>query len=437
MRGLTTKKVPAAFAVVFLAGVLVLGFLVSQSSFRLIFGGYFLAFLAFVFILRSVAAEDIPFYLGVAVLARLVLVFAFPQLSDDVFRFIWDGRLINHGYNPFHYLPQDIMAEGWATPWLDQELYEQLNSRQYHTIYPPVAQITFAIATWLFPNSIYGSTLVMKIIIFLFEIGTLLLIPRLLKILKLPPENILIYALNPLVIVEVVGNLHFEGVMIFFLLLSLYWLYITRYYWSAVAMGLSIASKLLPLLLLMFLVKRLGWRLSLIYFTIVGLVLLLLYLPLFDGLFLNNFGSSLDLYFQKFEFNASIYYLLRWLGFVFTGYNLIAYTGPILAFFTFLGILITSVKEKGYTLANLPDKMLFAICLYLAFTPTVHPWYAILPLALGIFTRFRFPVLWTGLITLTYINYSYLPMLKNLWIVTLEISCVVQWAFGSLNDQNM
>jgi alpha-1,6-mannosyltransferase len=426
------KREPATLALIFLAAIIVLGFVASQSRFDLTIGGYFVAFTAFVYIFRSVAPEDIPFYLAIAIVARLILVFAFPQLSDDIFRFIWDGRLINHGYNPFHYLPQDIIAEGWASPWLDQPLYEQLNSRQYHTVYPPVAQITFALATWIFPTSIFGSALVMKIIVFLFEVGTIMLIPLLLKIFKRPAKNVLIYALNPLVIVEVVGNLHFEGVMVFFLLLSLYWLLSTRYYWSALAMAFSIASKLLPLLFLMFLIKRLGWRLSLMYFTTVGMVLLLLHLPLFDSLFLANFGSSLDLYFQKFEFNASIYYLLRWFGYIFSGYNLIAYIGPILASFTFLGILITAVKEDDYTWVGLPHKMLLAICLYLAFTPTVHPWYTILALALSIFTQFRFPVLWTGLVTMTYINYSYDPYFENLWVVTLEYVLVYSMVIWEL-----
>lgn len=429
MRRLILRKESVALSILFAVAILILGFWASQTKFQLILIGYTLAFLTYVFILRSARESDLTFYLWLGILVRLVLVFSIPLLSDDVFRYIWDGRLTNHGYNPFHYLPKDIMAEGWADAWLEESLFEELNSKEYHTIYPPVAQFVFAVATWLFPGSIYWSTVVMKLFLFAFELGTIFLIVPLLKMLNWSPKNALIYLMNPLVIVEVVGNLHFEGAMVFFLLLSLYLLLSARYYWSAMAMALSVASKLLPLLFLMFLIKRLGWRLSLGYFAIIGFVLVILYFPLLDGLFLANFGSSLDLYFQKFEFNASVYYLIRWIGFQLSGYNLIAYIGPILASFTFLGILIVSIKETNYTLKLLPAKMLFAICLYLAFTPTIHPWYAILPLALCMFTRFRFPVLWTGLITLTYINYSYNPYFENLWVVAFEYVIIFTAAF--------
>lgn len=404
-----------------------LGFLVGQSDFELIFGGYALAFSAFFMIWRSAKTEDLPFYVALALLVRFFLIFAFPQLSDDIYRFIWDGRLICHGHNPFNYLPDEIMAAGWAGSWLDQNLYAELNSPDHYTIYPPVAQVVFALGTWLFPQSVFWSTVVMKIVIFAFEAGTILILPRLLNHLKLPVKNVLLYALNPLVIIEITGNLHFEGVMIFFFMLGLFWLFTQRIYLSAVAMALAVASKLLPLLFLMFFIKRLGWKKAMAYFAVLGITLLVLFIPLVNGGFFDHFGESLDLYFRKFEFNASIYYVVRYVGYIISGFNLIKFTGPILASLTFLGILWVAIREKDLSGQSLMHKMLFAICLYLSFTPTVHPWYVLLPLALTLFTRFRFAVLWSGLITLTYINYTYDPFFENLWIVGIEYILVFSW----------
>ena len=141
---------------------------------------------------------------------------------------------------------------------------------------------------------------------------------------------------------------------------------------------------------------------------------------MFSGSFLLNFGSSLDLYFRKFEFNGGIYYLFRWIGFQWGGYNLIAYFGPALAGISAIGILLFAFFHPGDNWKAALRYMLFAICLYLALTTTVHPWYLSLPIVLCVFTPFRCPVIWSWLITLTYINYSYAPDEENLWVVATE-----------------
>ncbi|MCB0558511.1 MAG: hypothetical protein H6573_01745 [Lewinellaceae bacterium] len=408
-------------ALLFLLLITSLGYGPAQCDFGWIASLHAAAFLVYLGMYRK--ANDpvaLYFFLGVAVIARLLLIGAFPQLSDDIYRFLWDGRLINQGINPFAHLPSYYLQEGNQLAGLDTELFAQLNSPEYFTIYPPVAQAIFALATWLFPYSIPAATVVIKLFLFFCELGSLILLVKLLARLGFPEKGVLLYALNPMILIEVMGNLHFEGAMIFFLLLSLWWLVSGRYLFSAAALAFSVASKLLPLLFCFFLIRRLGWRRSLKYFALMGLVLLLLFSPLLGGAFFSGMGSSLRLYFQRFEFNGSIYYVLRWIGFQLSGYNLIQYLGPALAACTFLGISLAALLGRRRDWRSLPALMLFAICLYLAFTPTVHPWYASLPLVLAPFTRFRFPVLWTALISLTYINYSYPEYDEQLWIVALE-----------------
>ena len=348
-----------------------------------------------------------------------------PNLSDDIYRFIWDGRLLVNGYNPFEHLPSHYMEQATRIAGLTQELYQALNSPNYFSIYPPIAQLNFALAVFLFPNSILGSAIAMKFFLFAFEIGSIFLIIKLIHYFQLPPKNVLLYALNPLIIIEITGNLHFEGAMIFFLLLAVYLATKQKYDWSALAFALSVASKLLPLMFLPFFIARLGWKKSLRYFAIVGICLIVLFSPLVSGVFIHNFSNSLNLYFQKFEFNASIYYLFRWVGYQWKGYNLIQGIGPLLAMGTLTTILILAFWErKRANWNNLATTMLCAISFYLAFTTTVHPWYTALPLVLCIFTPFRYPVIWTGMIILTYINYSYIPYWENLWIVALEYAVV-------------
>lgn len=409
-----------------------IGFHSNQSNFDSIIQFYLPLFLVYLGVIRWAGPEQVLPFLYLSGLLRLILVFAFPSLSDDVYRFIWDGRLLINGWNPFDHLPAYYLEQNISVPGLTQALYQELNSPNYFTIYPPVAQAVFALACWLFPASIPGSALVMKLFLFCCEMGSLVLLWKLVRHFQLPQKNVLLYALNPLIIVEITGNLHFEGAMIFFLLLAYWWLIKQRYTFSAIAIALSVASKLLPLIFLPFLIRRLGWTRSVRYFLTVGLTLALLFAPLFSGLFLENFGNSLDLYFRKFEFNASIYYLARWIGYQTIGWNMIQTYGPLLALGTFLGILLMALLEKKADWFTWPCSMLFAICLYLLFTTTVHPWYASLPIVLCLFTRFRFPILWSGMIFLTYVNYSYEPYWENLWVVGVEYSAVIGYIFWEL-----
>lgn len=398
-----------------------LGFFVQQSDFIPIIYQYGIFFSLYILVFKySNKRSEITFFIGVSVLLRFLLLFALPNLSDDVYRFIWDGRLLINGHNPFSFLPSYYIENNLEVTGINEVLFNKLNSPEYFTIYPPIAQGIFAFACWLFPNSILGSAITMKVFLFLCEVGSLFFIKKLLAHFQLPAKNILLYALNPLIIIELSGNLHFEAAMIFFLLGAVFFLVKNKMKLSAFSMALSITSKLLPLMFLPFLIKRLGWKKSIQYFIIVGVVVVLLFAPLLSGEFLNNFGASLDLYFRKFEFNASIYYAIRWIGYQVVGYNWIQIVGPALAVIVLLGILAIAFSEKSFNWNTLFEKMLFAICLYLAFATIVHPWYVSLPIMLCLFTRFRFPILWSGLIFLTYINYSYEEYFENLWMVSME-----------------
>lgn len=275
----------------------------------------------------------------------------------------------------------------------------------------------------------------MKLFLLAAEIGSIWVLFQLFKNRVGEEKRILLYVLNPLIIIEVMGNLHFEGVMIFFLLLAYYWLKKGWLQLSAVAFAFSVASKLLPLMFLPFLIHQLGWKRSLQYFTIVGVVTIGLFYPLLGSFFIENFGNSLNLYFQKFEFNASIYYALRWLGFQLSGYNLIQILGPLLAVIVAATIFAKAITEKTKTIENLPEQWLMAIMLYLFCTTTVHPWYAALPLVLCLFTNYRFPIVWSALIFLTYVNYSYEVYFENLWIVALEYSLMIGYLVYELNER--
>lgn len=428
------------FAISIALGMLTfwLGYQIERSDFYTLIVLYGIFFFIYIGIFNFyVSRRSVYFFLIIGVLLRFLLIFSLPNLSDDIYRFIWDGRLLVAGLNPFDYLPSHYIENDIQVKGLDTDLFNKLNSPNYFTIYPPVNQAIFALAAWLSPSSIWGSSIVMKSFLFLCEVGSIFLIIRLLKHFHLPASNALLYALNPLIILEVMGNIHFEGAMVFFMLLVIWLLFIKRNWLaSGVAFAFSVASKLLPLMFLPLLLRRiagavtplyrvetwrsLDWRKVASYLVLIGGVLFVLFFPLFNLDFIRNFGDSLNLYFQKFEFNASLYYLFRWIGFQMRGYNIIHSLGPFLAIISFVSILLITLLEQKTDGLSLFKRLLFTISIYLFCTTTVHPWYLALPIVFCVFTNYRFPILWSGLSFMTYINYSYPSYTENLWVVGIE-----------------
>jgi hypothetical protein len=371
-------------------------------------------------------------WLWIALGFRLLFLLGIPVLSDDYFRFIWDGRLLAAGYNPYLYLPSALINSSIASDaQLDRMLFEGMNSPYYFTVYPPLNQTMFGVAAWLAGRNTLGTVILLRSFIILAEAGIFWMMLHPVKTVsplihkKQGNQFALIYALNPLVIVELTGNLHFEAVTLFFVLLAVRWLNRPlqgdKYYSaSAVALGLGVAVKLLPLLFLPLFIKRLGIKKGLIYSAITGGVLLVLFLPFISLELFLNFAKSLDLYFQKFEFNASFYYLLREVGYWLTGYNIIQLLGPFLSLTTLISIIWIAFQRRSFL-----EKMLFSLTVYFLLATTIHPWYITALVAFGALTGRWYPLVWSALLPLTYVAYSSVPYCENLRIVALEYILVL------------
>ncbi len=383
----------ALFAVLFACFFLVIGYFSTESTYTL----------------NGIAA----------LLFRVVLLGAVPNLSDDIYRFLWDGTLSLNGIHPFANLPHYYLDK--SIPQLTPALYEQLNSPHYYTIYPSVCQALFWLARVLSPNSLYGSIVVLKLIIIAFEVGSMVLLVRLLKRYSLNKNLIWLYALNPLVIIELTGNIHFEAAMIFFLLFAFYLLETGKWKLSAIAFVGAVATKIIPLLLLPLLFRKLGLKRGFQYCLLVAAGSIVAAIPLFyKSAYFSNFLSSFTLYFKTFEFNASFYYLLQYL--------------QLNTFTTYLPLLVlVGIAAIAYsTKWSLAEKMLLCLGLYLLCSRSVHPWYVAPLVALCPLTRFRFPVIWSTLLPLTYITYTQLPYAENVYILLIEYSIVLSFVVYEL-----
>ncbi|RIV27319.1 DUF2029 domain-containing protein [Fibrisoma montanum] len=411
------------------AAYCLLAYTVPRQNFGLLFMimlALFLGYSSMVMPYRFTGAkkqQPDPFLFAAAIVFRLLLLFALPCLSDDVYRFIWDGRLLAHGHNPYLYLPRELLNTTMAREaGLNEALFGQLNSPDYFTVYPPLNQAMFGLAAYLAPASLPGAVMWLRIPILLSEIGSLWLMTQLLRRFRLNPNLALLYGLNPLVIIELTGNVHYEAVVIFFCLLAVWWLVSEKTTLSAIALSLAIATKLVPLLFIPLAIRVLGWRRGILYAVVVGLCTLSLFLPFASVELVRNIFSSINLYFQKFEFNASVYYVLRAIGYWIKGYNAIEFIGFWLSVVTALSILWISFRWRNVTPAV---QILGIMSIYFALATTVHPWYATTLVAASVFTRFRYPLVWSALIPLSYATYQVTPYQENLWLTAVEYGIVV------------
>jgi len=306
--------------------------------------------------------------------------------------------------------------------------------------YPPINQVFFAIAALISGKSILGAVIVLRSIMILADVGILYFGRKLLKDIGLNPNQIFWYFLNPFIILELTGNLHFEGVMLFFLVWSLYLLHKKNWFWAAVLLGMSISVKLIPLLFLplyyryfikeglfgkgFWTLKKFGW-------VSIG-TLLLSFAPFLSSQFVENFSTTLALWFQEFEFNASVHYVIRWISFKIVGWNLIETTGKILPGIVILVVLLLSFFRKNNSHEKLITAMLFAISIYFLLSTTVHPWYIATPLLLSVFTKYKFPIVWSLLVMLSYSAYGTAGFQENLWLITIEYSIVIGFAIWEL-----
>ncbi|MEO7523135.1 MAG: hypothetical protein ABIT58_03535, partial [Ferruginibacter sp.] len=360
------------------------------------------------------------------ILFRLILLFSVPVLSQDFYRFIWDGRLLLQGYNSYLHLPSVLLnSPGFHIPGA-QELVNGMGrlSATHYTNYPPVNQLCFLLAALLAGKSIIGSVMVFKVMIIAADIGIFIFGKKLLHALDLQERNIFVYFLNPLVIIELTGNLHFEGMMIFFLIASLYFLHRKSYSRSAVLMALSIGVKLVPLMLLPLLMRNMGSNKLIRFYFITGFILVLFLFPFFSLQFGVNYFNTIALWFVNFEFNASIYYVIRSIGYEVAGYNIIGTAGKVIPFIMLGMILSFSMRRSNRELINLIGNMLLALCVYFFLSTTVHPWYIVSLVALSMFTGYKFPVVWSVVGMLSYQAYSNPLFKENSLLLLIEYSVV-------------
>jgi len=322
--------------------------------------------------------------------------------DDDIHRYVWDGRLQRHGYNPYLVVPSDPAVKALHTAET-----RNLNNPDLPSPYPPGAQLFFRAVT-----AIQESTFALKLAFVLCEVAIVLILLDVLRYRRQEAHLVLAFAWNPLLAIEVAGSGHIDIVGALFLLASAAALQRRWRTTAAVGLGLAIAVKFLPVVLLPLYWKRIRIRDAGLAAVVIGL----LYVP-----FLNHGRipiGSIGTYVQTFRFNGPIFAALNHVA-----------PSQFLAGLAVLVGMATAAWLRSTVREWSPDLLTWPMAVSLLCAPVVFPWYLLwlVPFLTSVSTL---PIIiWTVSIIPTYIQWH----LRTLghpwgalpgWVMVVEYGCL-------------
>lgn len=226
---------------------------------------------------------SLGFVLFMSVIFRLTLINSKPIQESDFYRYIWDGKVVARGLDPYRYSPNEIRAfaecraglRSRRPEWSEDDLevlgklanlrrasesneviFGRINHPHLATIYPLSAQGVFAMTSYLTDDSwsVYAHTVVLRAVIILFDLSTLVALVFLLRAMKLPAALAMAYGWSPLVIKEFAGTGHVDAVAGFFLVLALLVAVRGRPILTGIAVAFAVLAKLYALVVAPFVI---------------------------------------------------------------------------------------------------------------------------------------------------------------------------------------
>jgi alpha-1,6-mannosyltransferase len=322
--------------------------------------------------------------------------------DDDIHRYVWDGRLQRLGYNPYLVVPSDPAVKGLHTPET-----RNLNNPDLPSPYPAGAQLFFRAVT-----AIHESTFAMKVAFVVCELAIVFVLLDLLRCTRQPAHLVLAFVWNPLLAVEVAGSGHIDIVGALFLLVSAAALVRRWRATAAVALGLAIAVKFLPVVLLPLYWKRVRIRDAALAASVVGL----LYVPFLDHRRIPI--GSLSTYVHGFRFNGPVFAVLHRVA-----------PPPLLAGLAVLVGLATASWLRSRAPEWSPDQFAWPMAASLLCAPVVFPWYLLWLLPFLTSASTLLIIVWTVSIIPVYVMWHLRALGRPWgalpgWVMLVEYGCV-------------
>ncbi len=340
---------------------------------------------------QSNKVKDHCWILFFAVIVRLLMFSVEPYTSNDVDRYLFDGRIVVEGLDPYsisHDAPElKLLRETWEPP---------AEHAKYVTLYPPLALaffslaaaagITYAVAAW-------------KLILLTASLLTLWLTAKVLQREK-KLKHLALVALSPLLILETSVGLHLDALSTLAIIGAIYcWQrgWIIR---AGLVIGLGTSIKLLPVMLLLPLTFTLQNFKQVFSLFISALMAVVSVYVLAIDFGLHPVGS-IAIFFEKWRFAAPLFTVLdtilsgQEILFVMVGFS--ALVCSLVAYVCWC---------HRWTLANnkelLFGSLQLVIALPLIISPVIFPWYLMPLVPLMALYPNRYLIMWTLLMPLTY-----------------------------------
>ncbi|HSQ74222.1 MAG TPA: hypothetical protein VLT13_01615 [Bacteroidota bacterium] len=362
-------------------------------------------YLVFAFWLKKtmISRLSLRTLLTAGILVRIVLVPLTPVGSDDIYRYIWDGKVQSAGINPYQYAPDAPELAGLHTA----ELPALVNHSSMKTVYFPLTQWAFWLGYQMAGEHPWG----IKLLLLAAELGTLLLLVNLLRWNGVPEKYVLLYALCPLPILMFALDGHIDALGLpVFLLALLFWIR-ERKVTSLLLFGISMSVKpvaLVVLPLLFFREKGLSGRLR-----VVLLPFVLVALQFLPYVFSANPLESIARFGVHWAFNGALFEVI----YMVVANNQLARL--VCAILLATGVVALAVRRKDALTGTYT-----AIFLLLLLSPVVHPWYVSwLAVLLPLVRR------WSGILLAATVSLSSLTVMnyrltgdwsQHPWVLVLE-----------------
>jgi hypothetical protein len=281
-----------------------------------------------------------------AVIFRLTLFWLPATLSDDLYRYHWDGRIQHAGYNPYLVRPDDPALHSF------QDEYPAISGPEHTSLYGPLMELVF----WSAGNVLPG-LLGLKVVFVLFDVGVVFALLRLLPRFGMSPLRSMVYAWSPLVIVEFAGSGHNDSLPIFGVAAALLCLSRGHPRLSIAAITASALSKLYAGFLLPVFLQRASWRLA----WMVAALAAATFVPYIAGA--SHLAIILTQYSDRWRNNESLFLLLR---------SMFPEQWHATAYVLIVGSVVLYCVVRRLS----PDRSAYLVIgTLLLFSPNVFPWY--------------------------------------------------------------